>query len=292
MIRGVALALLLIPGPVAAATPADCDTLVSGVRALTGLDLEAPPAPMDGDWCVLDGTRVAASGAVRIMVARLRLRGSAEAGALQSLEVESEGVRMAPGLRDREMPDWLRDLSRLQTADLRLDLHRDAAADLLRLHEFRLDLSGGSALVLEAEVAGAELESGAVFAGRLTRLRAEWKSDGRTMRPVLAAWGERLEPGAAGTRAADAAREALSALAGALPEAAVPEAAREGLRAAIRALPQGRGRLVVDLVSDRGIGAADLGMLALARDPAGPEALARFLAGSRLDIDWQPGIVP
>lgn len=292
MISAAVLALLLLPVPVAAATPADCDALVIGVRTLTGIGLDAPPAPMAGDWCVLDGARVSAASGVRITADRLRLRGRADAGTLMSLEVESRGVRVLPGLGEREMPDWLRDMSRLQTADLRLDLRRDEAADVLRLVDFRLALSGGGALALEAEVAGAGLEPGTVLAGRLTRLRADWISDGRTLRPALAAWGARLEPGADGARAVDAAREALVALAGELPRAAVPEAAQEDLRAALRALPQGRGRLVVDLVSDRGIGAADLGVLALARDPAGSEALARFLADSRLEIDWQPGIAP
>ena len=77
-----------------------------------------------------------------------------------------------------------------------------------------------------------------------------------------------------------------------LPGTSLPDDAAEALAGFVTALPQGRGRLVLDLGSEAGIGAAELGLLALAKDPSGAEALARFLAGARISAQWVPGLSP
>ena len=288
----LAFILGLAAGPGVAETAVDCAGMPDLLRDLSGLSVTAPPAAMAGDWCVMDGARLSAEGAPGITVAQLRARATADGPDILSLAVEARGLRLAATPQDRGMPDWLRDLLRLQSADLRLTLRREVEADRLLLDLARLELSGGTTLDLSGALAEAEIAPRSLLSGRLLQLRVEWRSDGRTLRPALAAWGALLKPGSAEGDAVDAARGALLALAAALPSGAVGEVARKELEAAIRALPQGRGRLTAELVSDLGIGAADLGLLALSRDPAGPDALARFLAGSRLDIDWQPGIVP
>lgn len=288
----LALVLTLAAGPGAGETPVPCAGMPEALRNLSGLTVSAPPAAMAGGWCVLDGGRLTGAGVPTVAAGKLRARAGAEGAEVVSLEVEGQGLRLAPGLRERDLPGWLRDLLRLQTADLRVALRRDAGEDRLLVEEVRLDLSGGSALRVTGELEGAGLSAPSLLSGKLRQLRLEWRSDGRTLRPALAAWGAALQPGAEAGEALEAARAALVALVAALPEAALAEAGRTELEAAVRALPQGRGRLVADLVSDRGIGAAELGLLALSRDPAGPDALARFLGGSRLEIDWQPGIVP
>lgn len=288
----LSLVLALAAGPGAAETPVPCAGMPEVLRDLSGLTVSAPPAAMKGGWCVLDGARLTGAGVPTVAAGKLRARAGAEGAEVLSLEVEGLGLRLAPGLQERDLPGWLRDLLRLQTADLRLALRRDAGGDRLVLEEARLDLSGGSALRVTGELAGAGLSARSLLSGKLRQLRLEWRSDGRTLRPALAAWGASLQPGAEAGEAVEAARAALMALVGALPEAVLGEPGRTALEATVRALPQGRGRLVAELVSDRGIGAADLGLLALSRDPAGPDALARLLVGSGLEIDWQPGIVP
>lgn len=288
----LALVLGLAAGPGAGETPVPCAGIPAALRDLSGLTVSAPPAAMAGGWCVLDGARLTGAGVPTVAAGKLRARAGAEGAEVVSLEVGGQGLRLAPGLQEREVPEWLRDLLRLQSADLRLALRRDSGVDRLLIDEARLDLSGGSALRLSAEASGAGLTARDLPFGRLHRLRLDWRSDGRSLRPALTALGAAVQPEAEGDAAVEAARGALLALVAALPEAALAEAGRTELEAAVRALPQGRGRLVAELVAERGIGAAELGLLALSRDPGGPEALARLLAGSQLEIDWQPGLVP
>jgi hypothetical protein len=283
--------LALLAGPVGAET-ADCAALVTMVEGAAGLDLTAPPAGMQDGWCVMDGARSSGEGSVRVTVERLRLRGEAAGDALLALEIVADGLRVAPSLSDREMPGWLRDFLRLQTAQVDLALRRDEGSDRLLLERGRLGLSGGSELVLTGEVAGAGLSAASLLSGRVTRLAVEWKNDGRTLRPLMEAMGAQLEAGATGTKAALAARAALSGLVGAVPESSLPEDSADALSAFIAALPQGRGRLTLILESGAGIGMAQLGLLALSDDPLGPQALARLFADVAVGADWAPGIAP
>ena len=286
---GMMLALGLA-GPVAAETAADCDIVVETLESFTGLDLSAPPAGIQDGWCVLDGARLTGEGAPQVSVERLRVAGTVAEDELLSLEIEGAGLRVRPALNDREMPGWLRDLLRLQSADFHLLLRRDEAADRLVLDGGRLDLSGGSALVLTGEVAGAHLSAASVLTGRVTALHLDWKNDGRTLRPVMEALGTEVDPRATGTQAVLAARGALLEVTEAMPDGNLPEADAEALAAFIAALPQGRGRLVLDFASDAGIGAAQLGLLALSDDPTSPEVLARLFDEARISALWEPGL--
>ena len=279
-----------LAGPVAAET-VDCQILVDAVEAFAGLDLSAPPAARQDGWCVLDGARLTGEGAPQVSVERLRVAGTEAEGELLSLEIEGNGLRVRPALNDRDMPGWLRDLLRLQSAEVHLLLERDATADRLVLAGGRLDLSGGGALVLTGEVAGAHLSAPSILTGRVTALHLEWKNDGRTLRPVMEALGTAVDPRSTGTQAVLAARGALLGVVDAVPEGNLPEADAEALAAFIVALPQGRGRLVLDFASGAGIGAAQLGLLALSDDPTSPEALARLFDGARISAGWAPGIL-
>ena len=284
------LALALLAGPVGAG-PADCDALVVAVEAATGVSLSAPPAGMDDGWCVLDGAR-STGEELRVSVERLRLRGEAEGERLLALEVMAEGLRVAPALGNRDMAGWLRDLLRFQTASLELALRRDEAGDRLLLEGGHLGLSGDGELVLTGEISGADLSAASLLAGRVTGLHLEWQNDGRTLRPVLEALGAGLEPGATGAKAVLAAREAMSGVIAAMPGDSLPEETAQALAGFVAALPQGRGRLVLDFASEDGIGAAGLGLLVLAEDPTGPKALARLFAGTRVGAVWTPGLAP
>jgi hypothetical protein len=287
----LALVLALLASP-AGAEPAECDQLLGMVETAIGLELTAPPAGTRDGWCVLDGARSLDQGSVRVSVEKLRLRGEEIDDRLLALEIEGTGLRVAPALNNREVPDWLRDLLRLQSADLRLAVRRDDAGDVLLLERAQLWLSSGGMLLLTGEVAGAELSASSLLTGRLTKLYLEWQNDGRTLRPILEAWGERLEPGATGTRAVLATREALDALVAAMPVGSLLDGLPYGLGDFIAALPQGRGRLLLMAGSDTGIGAAQQGLLALAEDPTGPEALAKLFEGTRISVSWNPGIAP
>ena len=284
---GLAGLASLILGGAALAQSAPCGSLVASVTALTGVEVRQMPQPQEG-WCRLDGA-VLQVGEAEVVAERLGLRGEASGAVLTDLEIEAKGLRLRPGLGGTLDPTW-RETFRLQSADLTLQVSADPAGLVLRRAEVRL--SGGSELRLEADVAGAALAPAALALGRLTRLSLDWRNDGRLLRPALAAAGEALDPGASGPKALDAARAALRAVVAALPEAMVGEGARKELEELIDALPQGRGRLVLDLRADGGIGAAQLATAALAEDPTAPETLARLLAGVVLSVDWTPGLTP
>lgn len=275
-----------------AQTTADCDTLSAAVQTAVGVGLPALLAGRDGDWCALDGARLVGDGPVRVSAESLRIRGEVTDGELLALEVDAGGLRVTPSLTNRDMPGWLRDLLRLQRTDLHLALRRDEAADLLALDNLHLSLSGGSELVLAAQVAGGRLSAASVLTGRVTALHLEWSNDGRVLRPVIEALGTAIAPDASGTTSVDTARSALLGLVGVLPSEVVPEASAKALSEFVRALPQGRGRLVVDFTSDSGIGAAQLGLLAMSDAPMGAQALGRVFAGSEVSASWTPGLTP
>ncbi len=287
----VLLASPVVGSPVAAAT-ADCVALVGAVERLTGLTISAPPAGPEGGTCVLDGARLTGEGAPRITLQTLRIGGTVSEGRVQSLDIDGAGLRVAPALIDRDMAGWLRDLLRLQTAEVRLSLRRDDARDLLLLDNGALVLSGGGELRLSGELAGADLSSSSLVAGRVTKLYLEWKNEGRSLRPIMEAAGGALAEGATGSDAVEAARAALLDIAEALPPGSFSGGSLDEVKQLFRDLPLGRGRLVVRMASPDGIGAVQLAFLALADDPSGPKALGQFLAGTSLSVDWQPGLQP
>ncbi len=289
-LRLVAL-LALLAGPVGA-EPAGCDALARAVQDTFGLRLSTAPAPVAEGWCVVDGVRLEGESAPRITLQTLRIRGEMAEGSLMALEVEGKGLRVAPSLNDRKTAPWLRDFLRLQTSDMQVSIRREDAADRLLVQDGHLLLSGGAELALSAEIAGAGVSAASLLTGRVTGLHLEWKNDGRTLRPVMEAMGAQLEPEAEGTRAVLAARDLLSGLIDAMPGDSLPQDTAEALERFVAALPQGRGRLVLDFASEDGIGAARLGLLALAEDPMGPAALARVFAGSGIGASWTPGLTP
>jgi hypothetical protein len=274
--------------------PADCRTLSETLEAFTGLGLSAPPAGDEGGWCVFDGAVLAGGGADQpdIWAKRLRLRGTEANDVPESLELDLTGLRVTPKIGDTEMDDRLRSLFRLQTADLSLAVSRNHADDRLELSRGRLVLSGGTEVEFSADLAGSELSATSVLLGALTALDLTWKNDGRLLRPVMEVAGEHLVEGATGSVAVDATRDWLQMIAAALPSASLTGTSGDEAQQLIAALPQGRGRLRLGLVSDAGIGAAQLGLVALAEDPLGAKALERLLSGSRITLDWRPGLVP
>lgn len=291
MRRSLGLVVALLAGPVQGQTAsADCAALVGWLEGVSGYQLSSMPIEDAEGACVLQAASLQRPDATKVTVEGLRLFGSAEDGMLTSVELDVKGLRVRPGLNDRDMAGWLRDLVRLQSAELSL---RASAADGegLTVEGARLSLSGGSELVLTARLPGAGLALPELVSGRVTALDLEWKNDGRVLRPLLEGAGARLEPGATGPRAIDAARAGLRRVKDALPAGLVPEESDKALEAVIDALPQGRGRLRLSFASDTGIGAAQLGVLALSDNPAGPDALARFFAGAKLTVDWQPGLL-
>ncbi|HLQ18229.1 MAG TPA: hypothetical protein VK146_04550 [Tabrizicola sp.] len=284
-----ALLLTLLAGPVAA-EPADCPALVHVLEGLSGYAISAPPAGSEDGWCVFDRAVLKAAGAPDLAVERFRLRGEGAEDVISELAVEAGGVRLAPGLGQREMDPILRETLRLQTAQVALVI--GSGPQGLTLRNGRLQLTGGTELRVEADIAGAGLKAGSLLVGRLTWAKLDWRNDGKLLRPALEAVGQGLLPGATGPKAIDAARSALRVIVDALPETLVGEEGRRDLAQLIDALPQGRGRLVLEFRSDSGIGAAQMALAAFADDPAGAEALARLFADATLEVDWVPGLAP
>jgi hypothetical protein len=284
--------MLALAGPLHAETALPCAEVTALVQELTGLALPAPPSAPDVDgWCSIPGARLSAPGGAEVSVRALRLRGSAAEGVPVMLALALEGARLTPGGGAADLPLWVQDMLRLQTADVALLVQVDPAGDGLDLRSFTLALSGGTELELQAQLSGAGLTRAALVTARLTRLTLRWKADGRLPGPALAAAGQAL--GAApGAPAQAAARAALQGLAEGLPDASLSEGSAEALQALIGDLPEGRGRLELRLGAPQGIGAASVARLALADDPSSPEALGRFLEGVSLSVDWRPGLQP
>jgi|GEM_PF-6259515 len=293
---GLVLAAMLLLGPAALAEPlpADCARLTAALQSFGGYRMTAAPQAAAGGWCVLDGADFAAAAGdlPDLSVDRLRLRGGVEGAALVRLEVDVAGLRLRPRAEARATDDRLRAVLGLQSADLRLTAVADPAANAVAVRELRLVLSGGTELDLAAAIAGAGLDLASLAGGRLTALQLTWRQDGRLLRPVMERVGAAIAPAATGSLAVDAARGALRGVIAALPEAAFAAADRRALERWAAAVPQGRGQLALSLAMPEGIGAAQLVMLAMADDPAGPAALAALFAGATARVAWHPGLRP
>ena len=289
----LALALPLWTGSVAAEpVAADCASLSRMVQ-FAGYVMTAPPAgPADG-WCVFDGAAFRGSDGKRpdIHADRLRLRGTLALGVPVSLEVQATGVRVKPGLGDRNIDGKLRSLMQLQAVDLAFAATVNAATDTLEIRGLDLRLSGGTEIDLQADLRGAGLTAASLAGGSLTMLNLGWRNDGRLPQVLMELAGEGLG-GETGDAAVDAARDRLAALVAAMPQAALEDGSKAALVRMVAALPQGRGRLTLALNAPDGIGTARLLLAGLAEDPLGRDALGKLLAGAALSAIWQPGLTP
>ena len=285
---GCALVIALA-GPVAA-EPAECRRLAVVLAGLTGYAVTAPPAGAEDGWCVLDRGVLKAQGAPDLAVERLRLQGEWVEGVLVALVLEAGGLRLAPGLPQSDLDPVLRETLRLQTAEVTATVR--VGPEGLALRDARLRLTGGAEVKVEVDIGGAGFAARSLLAGRLTFARIDWRNDGKFLRPAMQAWGEDLVDGATGEAWLGSAQLALRQLAGNLPVSLFPGDGLDRLNAVIDALPQGRGRLVLEFRSPEGIGMAEVGIAALSGDPLGPEALARLFAGAEVMLDWQPGLAP
>lgn len=284
-----ALLLALLASPVAA-EPADCPALAATLEALTGYHIVAPKPVRQEGWCVYAQPLLQSPGAPDLAAKRLRLRGERAEGDLATLAFDAGGIRVAPGFGQRDLAPLLRETLRLQTVDLTFEATAGAAG--LALRQGRLRLSGGTDLAVEADLAGAGFSAGSLLSGRVTWARLDWRNDGKFLRPALEHWGKGLSDPAPRGTAVDAARQALQQLLRNLPAAFFQDKAQERLERVIDLLPQGRGRLVLELAAPQGIGAAEVAVAALSREPLGPEALARLFAKAQLSVAWQPGLAP
>jgi hypothetical protein len=286
----VALAAPLGAEPVAATCPA----LIAAVDGFDGYKLTVPPAGPEDGWCVLDGAalRAEALGRPDLTVDRLRLRGMVDGADLVAIEVDLAGLRAAYKANDDSVDDRARGLVRLQSADLRFGANVDAATGQVTLSGGVLRLSSGTEVAFSAAAQAGGLSGPALLAGRLTSLNLDWKNDARLLRPVMEMLGERLVEGASPGAAVDATRQALRQVVESLPAAALGEDSGPELEQWIAALPQGRGRLTLALVSADGIGAGQVLMAGLQTDGLGPQALAKLLSGAEITATWTPGIAP
>jgi hypothetical protein len=289
-IRATAIVLSssLMVLPIFAEGTPDCARLAEALTVIEGYAVTVPPAGPEQGWCVLDGARFRsqAEGRPDLAVDRLRLRLSAT-----EVDLDLQGLRAAPRPSDRTVDDRLRSLMRLQSADLRLRAVHDPVAGVLNLSGLRLDLSSGARLELDAEIRGANLVPASLALGAVTGMKLVWRNDGKVLGPVMDLAGEDLS-GAAGSSAVDATRAAFAEVVRALPVSALDDASRKALAAAVGALPQGRGKLTLTFVSEDGIGAARLAVVALSDDALSPKALEALLDGATITAAWQPGLAP
>jgi hypothetical protein len=281
--------LVLMAGPVAAES-ADCRRLSAVLGGLTGYAVTAPPSGLEDGWCVFDRGVLKAQGAPDLAVERLRLKDDYVEGALVALSLEASGLRLDPGWLQSSHDPVLRETLRLQTAEVTATVR--VGPEGLELRDVRLRLSGGTEVMVEADIAGAGMSAGALVLGRLTRLDLDWRNDGKLLRPVMQAWGESLVDGTHPERGVKAARLALQHRVMNLPDAMFQDDGKDRLDEMLDDLPQGRGWLRLEFRSAEGIGAAQVGVAALSGDPLGPGALARLFAGATVAMDWTPGLAP
>jgi hypothetical protein len=283
-----ALSFVLTAGLAVAEERPDCGRISAALTAIEGYQVLIPPAGPDSGWCVLDGAsfRSKRAGWPDLATDRLRLRQTAT-----EVDLDLQGLRVAPRPEDREIDDRLRSLLRLQSADLRMRALHDPEAGVLSLAGLRLDLSGGTMVELAADIRGANLSPASLALGAVTQARLVWRNDGKLLRPMMDMAGESLA-GAPGDAAVDAARGALAGLVDALPDGVMDDASRKALEAVIGSLPQGRGKLTLTFVSEEGIGAARLAVAALSGEPLSPKAMAALFDGATISAAWQPGLAP
>lgn len=274
--------------------PADCLALAAAVQSIGGYRMTAPPAGPEAGWCVLDGAVFQAKKAdlPQISADQMRLRGTASEMGLSLIEVSISGLRIRSRIGDRTEGDGLREVLRLQTADLGFQLTLNPAGDTLMVRNVVLRLSGGTELALAADIRGAGLSVASLSGGSLTALELDWRNDGRLLGPVMEQAGMRLDPGLTGDASTGAARSAFAEVVAALPDTIFEEASRAALSRMISALPRGRGRLALSLTTGSGIGASRIILTAFSEDPLGPEAMARLLDGVRIRAVWQAGLGP
>lgn len=287
---GIALAVALM-GP-AAAAPIGCPELGEIVAAITGYRLTVPPAPNVEGWCIADCAVLRADGRPKMTVERLHLTGTEFDGKPDSLSLVVGGLRVEPALGDRTMDPRLRAALRLQSLDMMVKVRRSKAFDGLEVRGGVIALSGGTEVLIEADLKDADFVPGSALVSMLRALDLEWKNDGRLLRPAMEAAGERLQEGATANAAVEATRELLRVVIGSLPKDSLTGDTADELVSLVEAMPQGRGRVILSFESDGGIGVAQLALAALGKEPTGPDALARLFAGARLTVDWKPGIAP
>lgn len=286
-VRATALASMMILLAVPQAR-AECGPAAAALSAVEGYAVSVPPAGDDGGWCVLDGAdfRSQRPGWPDLTVERLRLRQSAT-----ELDLDLQGLRASPRASDGEVDERVRSMVRLQSADLRLRAVHDPAENLLSISGLRFALSGGTTLELDAEIRGAGLSLASLALGEVTRATLVWRADGRLLRPVMDLAGEGLA-GTGGTAAIEASRSVLAELVLALPAGTLDDASRQALEAAVRAMPQGRGKLTLTVVSPDGIGAGRLAPALLSDKATTAEAAQALFAGATITASWQPGLAP
>lgn len=287
-LAAMCLSLAFTAVEAAAEDAPDCGAMTEVLSTLDSYDVSIPPAAAEDGWCVLDRAtfRSQLPGWPDLTTDRLRLRHSTT-----WFELDLKGLRAVPKPSDKKIDDRLRSLMRLQTADLRLRAVHDPEAGVLTLSGLGLELSGGTVLELDGDLKGATLSLSSLLLGAVMRANLVWRSDGKLARPLMDMAGEGLA-GAPGPEAVDAAQRALAALVDALPAAALDDNSRKALLAAVAALPQGRGKLTLTLVSPGGIGSARVAVVSLSGDPMSPEALGTILDGATISAAWQPGLAP
>jgi hypothetical protein len=296
MYRNLIAALVIGLGvPVGAEpVPADCASLIAPLHAIDGYTFSAPPAAPEGAWCVFDGAslRTMAADRPNFSADRLRLQGTTDGDELIALSLDMTGFKVLPKAGDRKMDHRLRSLFRLQSAKISGSAQENRQVGQLEVRGLEVMTQDGMELRLDADIQRAGLDLASLLAGSLVRLELDWRNDGRFLRPLMEMAGERIQPGAESTEAVDAARGALGDLAGALPPSIFAENAQDEIEQLVAALPHGRGRLTLSLLSHTGIGAGQVAVAALSGDPLSAQSLNRLLAGSMVSVDWQPGLAP
>lgn len=273
--------------------PAGCAVLAAGLKGIGGWTVTFPLAGSDDGWCIFDGAAFnAVSDLPDLKADRLRLRGAVDGDDLVALDINIEGLRLRQSLNATVADDPIREVFRLQSADLALSVKVDPGQKILRIRDLVLVLSGGTEIAVSADIAGAGLSPESLASGRLTALTVDWRLDGRFLRPVMERIGAKHDPEATGSLAVDATRSALRRVTDALPDAILSDDSRSALDRAVTALPVGRGRLQIALAVPDGIGAARLLVAGVADNPLAPETLALLFEGAMLDVTWEPGLAP
>lgn len=289
-IRMTGLAILVVALGLAPAhaEPADCAALEALVESATGTAITAPPAGQDGDWCVLDHARLQASGTDQpdLKAETLRLMGVTEDGSLTRFALQVTGLRLGTGLGDNAGDAGLRQMLRLQSAELSLQLALTAGDDPQVAVNLDLAFSGGTALRLDLGLAATGLSPLELLAARVRTLHLVWSPDPRLLRQMMERAGSDATPA---PEALGLVRDGVATGIAALPDSLLSGDARKALVDFAAALPEARGLLDLRFTSPEGIGLLDLALAGRSDPPFGPEALDHLFQGSTVTAGWSPG---
>lgn len=296
--------MLLLTG--AGAAQADCSA--DWRAATTALEaghgkVETGALMVTDGWCQLGATRFMLAGKhdPDIVVSSLLWRGDGVQGLFdfsvppRALEMQITGLRLQVKVVDDPLTSYLLAVQgEKQGIDATLALHWDAATAEVILDHADFDFPGDNALVLTARVGNVRLDtlgaaqmSATSFA--VKALHAQITTNGLFETYVLLPFGfSVLSPDSDPDAQLAALKAQLTAGIADLPEPSFAGDTKAALAAVVKSLPHPAGVLTLDMVSDSGVGPAQMVVFALKGMPRSVADVSHILKAMTVTATYVP----